>query len=124
MSIVIFVGIVLVRKANDAMDGLRAEMSGRRTSEHQGHVGELDVRPSGDTDLQRCRPLGLKGRRISIAGDERGSAVHAETRRGGRAICRTAARPVGDRSVGQVMWWVWAPRMTGLLGSEFENQSQ
>ena len=57
------------RDANDAVDGLGSEMSRRRTREHQGHVRELDLGPSGDADLQRGWPLSLKRCGVSVAGN-------------------------------------------------------
>jgi hypothetical protein len=38
MSIVMLIVIILVQKANDAVDSLGAEMSGRGPREHHGHV--------------------------------------------------------------------------------------
>jgi hypothetical protein len=57
MMIVVMIVITIVRLAritNDAMDGQGSEMPGRRslTRESQGHVRKLDLRPSGNANLQ------------------------------------------------------------------------
>ena len=54
--LMVFLMIVLIgplRLANHAVDRLHAEMPSGRSAEHQGDVRKLDVRSSGDADLQR-----------------------------------------------------------------------
>ena len=50
---VFYVEIWQFRLANDAVDGLRAEMATRGSAEDQSHVGKRDVRSSVNADLQR-----------------------------------------------------------------------
>jgi hypothetical protein len=54
--LMVFLMIVLIgplRLANHAVDRLHAEMPSGRSAELQGDVRKLDVRSSGDADLQR-----------------------------------------------------------------------
>ena len=64
--------IVFVRKANDAVDGLRSEMFVcSRSRHHQRHVRILDlgssVRPPADAELQACWAELLERRGVSVA---------------------------------------------------------
>ena len=92
-------------------------MPGCRSGVHHTHVRELDLRSSGNADLERGCTFGLKGRRAAIPCSSSGTADHNAGASSGRAVDWADTRVVADRGVRYADVVGVAPLVLGFAGS-------